>query len=165
MNLTDKLGRVTMMEKIKRFLFKDDLEDLKKEIDKLILRNQTVWEGNKAEFFHYKGKTYSNEFGARGKGPPLHPCLLIDMEKYLTKEKEFQTTIMAVMGFIQKVMLSSDSEEDYKELLPEALHDYLENTGRKCGSRMPYDQLVTLKQENKFYYEKIQEQLTKNLLR
>lgn len=150
---------------MKKFLFGDELEDLKNEVEKLVRRNQQAWEGRAEQSFNYKGKTYSTPFGTQGKCPPLHPCLFLDMEKYLTKEKELQTNIMAVMGFIQIAMLASDSEEDYKELLPEALHDYLVDTGRKKGERMPYNHLEELKEANKFYFEKIQEQLTKNMLR
>lgn len=137
-------------------------------IDDLINKN-TVLGGYTHRHFVYRGQLYN----ADSSPPPLKRNRLVaqlrnPMEEYLNDMKELNDReIPYVLGFINQVLNSSNSLSDYLRVLPEALHQPIEQLLATCPCRMgclSQDQILQLKKQGELPVDLIKRRLVSNLL-
>lgn len=105
----------------------------KAKINSLILRNSSLM-GNSKTAFMYKGAIYSiTDHSSYRNANRLHKSLYSDMDEYLKEVTELNTNELPyVIGLITSVLNTSNSLQDYLNLLPSSVHTPIASFIEKC---------------------------------
>ena len=119
--------------------------------------------------FTYKGVVHNVDTTL----PPIKknrllPQLRVEMDEYLRDLNELNTRELPfVLGFINQVLNSSASIEDYLRVLPESLHQPLRDLKSTCPCRTMHlteDKVTLLKEKNQEPINLMCSRLAANLL-
>lgn len=150
------------------YLYAPVKRHFKARLDTIITRNSLLG-GFSHQSFVYKGEFYSCDTAA----PPLKRNRLLtqlrpDMDEYL---KETQAIDMQelpyVIGFINQVLNSSNDLTDYLQLLPESVHQPLDQLIATCPCKtrqLTDDQVKALRERNKASISLMKQRMVTNLL-
>lgn len=150
------------------FLYEPVTRQFKSRIDTLIVRN-TMIAGNTHKHFVYKGVLYNGESSP----PPLKrnrliPQLRVPMDEYLADLNQLNNTELPfVLGFINQVLNSSGDLADYMRVLPESVHQPLQQLLATCPCRATHlseDMVESLKLKNDEPIKLMKARLMTNLL-
>ena len=136
-NLThDPRSRKIIKDALYTFLYGPILTVYKTRIDNIILKN-TKLGGFTHRSFVYKGELFTcDQYAPPRKGNPLVHEMKPEMEAYLKETKEInETELPYVLGFIDSVLLSSQSLEDYLKVFPSAVHEPIRQLINSCPCR------------------------------
>jgi hypothetical protein len=119
--------------------------------------------------FSYKGVYYNVD-----KNPPprianrLHPSMQAEMDTYLKELNELnQKEIPYVVGYINRVLNSSNHLCDYYRLLPDSLHPPLAKLIGTCpcqGNGLTEEQVAAIQKANNESLELLKQRMVINLL-
>lgn len=134
----------------------------------LIERNAAVLQSPHLSFI-YRGKTYSiDPKGIPRKMNRLVPSLHGEMDDYLNDIRELnEQEIPFVLGFITQVLNASNDLQDYLRILPESVHQPLEELIAACGCRttkLSQETVEELKEKNRQSIDLLKGRLVRNLL-
>lgn len=151
------------------FLYAPVVKDFKTRLKTIITRN-SILHGNDQEWVAYKGEYYGMDDHSKQTKPvnrlkvelrPLMDEYLKDLE-YLNK-----TELPYVLGFINQVLNSSNSVQDYFRIFPESTHRPIKNLIEKCGCRTEHLEdgvVIKLKKSNEVPIELMKKRMVLNLL-
>lgn len=150
------------------FLYTPVQNAFKLRLDTLIIRN-TLLAGHGHKSFNYKGEFYSCDTGPMPRvWNRLLPQLRPQMDEYLRELKELNEQEMPfVVGYINKVLNSSNELGDYLRLLPESTHPPIEKLISTChchGKRLSEDQVQSLRTQNDSSIAMMKARMVTNLL-
>jgi hypothetical protein len=140
----------------------------KAKLSKLILRNSSLM-GNSKKAFTYKGAVYSLDDNQSYRNTNrLHKLLYPDMDEHLKEVTILNTTELPfVVGFITSVLNSSNSIQDYLNLLPASIHSPIEQLAATCPCRLcnlSPELVHSMQVKNKEPIELIKRRMVLNLL-
>lgn len=164
----DPVVKTQIKNALQSYLYEPVQRKFKERIDAIIVRN-TVLGGNRHQSFHYKGKMYTLEkthhWTNRNK---LIPQLKPEMDQYLEDVKEIQEKELPyVLGYIIKVLNSSNDLQDYLRLLPESVHNPVKALidSCPCQSKKLTDESVTeIKEKNREFIDMMKRRQVMNLI-
>lgn len=118
------------------FLYEPVTRQLKNRLDTLIVRN-TLMGGYMHKHFTYKGVTYNGDVSPLPiKRNRLVPQLKDEMEQYLQDMDQLNNhELPYVLGFINQVLNASCDLTDYLRVLPESIHQPLQQLVATCPYR------------------------------
>lgn len=150
------------------FLYKPALEQFKHRLDSLIVRN-TLLAGYSHKSFVYKGVTYScDDEPVPRKWNKLLPELKPAMDQYLKDVWALNNQeVPYVVGFITKVLNTSDAVTDYMQLLPDCVHAPLKKLSASCpcqNSNLSPEKIQVLSEQNQTPINLIKQRMVTNLL-
>lgn len=150
------------------FLYDPTRAQFQTKLRNLIVRNTVI-----AKYSH-KSFVYKGEFYTADVTPPprkqnrLVPELVPMMQSYLQELKELeQRELPYTLGFINQVLNTSNSLEDYLKLLPAALHRPIEQfiTSCTCTScSISDDVAMAFQNKNQEVINLIKQRMVKNLI-
>lgn len=123
----DPRTKMQIKDLLYAFLYTPVEEHFKHRLDALITRNTLIL-GAAHKSFVYRGEMYSSDRNA----PPrrmnrLSPKLISEMDSYLHDLKQInEYEVPFVVGYINKVLNSSNDLHDYLRLLPQSIHPPIE---------------------------------------
>lgn len=139
-------------------------------LDKLIHRNSVIC-GNTQDAVWHKGTIY------RTQTAPLHtpkPVNKLDASLFqefneLEDSRNYLNTqeMPYVIGYVNQILNSTASFEDYYDLLPDALHGVLDKMQQQCPCRtqeLTQDVVEALKAQNQKPLDLLRQRLVSNLL-
>lgn len=141
---------------------------LHEQLDLIITKNCMVT-GSSHKSFVYKNIDYSLDNSPLPKmRNRLHTSLKPEMDKYLLEVNKLNNEELPfTMGYINQVLNSSNNFKDYLKLLPESLHDKLNQIFDSCPSHnemLTNEMVEEIKNKNIKSVSLIKERLMKNLL-
>ena len=131
---SDVRTKAQIKESLHEFLYEPVERHFKRRLDTIIIRN-TILGGYAEKTFHYKGQQYHCEETrlAPRAWNKLDPSLRADMDEYLKDVKDIEEREKPfVVGFINKVLNSSNAFGDYLRLLPDSAHAPLREFMQAC---------------------------------
>lgn len=164
----DPLTKQQIKDSLYDFLYTPVQKQFKTRLDTLIIRNTLIC-GYGHKSFVYKGKTYSCDTEA----PPrkwnkLASDLRPAMDQYLVDLKAINDQeIPFVLGYINKVLNSSNAISDYMQLFPDCVHAPLKKLAATCpcqSSALTEDKVTLLSMQNETPINLIKQRMVTNLL-
>lgn len=143
--------------------------ELKRELNQIIRKN-SIECGNAQQCFKYKGEIYSEDSLKLIPRPVnwLKPSFYTEMESYLDEKKTLeQDELPYVMGYINQVLNSSDSFQDYYKLFPESIHHVLKRIQEQCPCRrdtLKTEQIDRIQRQNIHSVNLMRKRITTNML-
>lgn len=164
----DPRTKVQIKETLYSFLYNPIERHLKAQLDAIIVKN-ALTQGNTNYAFTYKGALYSVEAHPLLRNVnKLSPLLRPMMDEYLKEVTELNSTELPyVLGFINKVLNSSNSLQDYLLILPESVHQPIQKLVNQCPCRehvISQDTVKKIKSTNKVPIDLIKQRMLSNLL-
>lgn len=164
----DPTSKMRIKETLYQFLYTDVEAAFQKRLDTLIQHN-SLMVGNTQEYVSFQGETYHTSRATRPEPRLVNRChkdmapLMRDYVRDL--EKLNQHELPYVMGYINKVLNSSESLMDYFELLPEAVHAPLKKLSCPCTEhRLKPHQITEIQKTHQSALAKLKMRLVENLL-
>lgn len=149
------------------FLYTPVQNQFKIQLDTLISQN-TLLGKNGHKSFNYKGEYYSCD-----NGPPprvrnrLIPQLRPQMDDYLKELNELnEKELPYVLGFINRVLNSTNRLDDYLRLLPESAHYPIEKLIAACpcqGTQLPDELVQQLRKDNETHINLMKARMVTNI--
>lgn len=164
----DPRTKQQIKEALYAFLYDPVTRQFKSRIDTLIARNSLMG-GHSHRHFVYKGVTYNAETTQ----PPLKrnrllPQLRVPMDEYLADLNHLNNTELPfVLGFINQVLNASGDLADYMRVLPESVHQPLQQLLATCPCRATHlseDKVEALRLKNEQPINLMKARLVTNLL-
>lgn len=132
-----------------------------------IIRRNQVATKNTAEAFRYRTEVYGKA-QPTFRVPRLDASLHADMNAYLEDlEKLNQTELPFVLGYLNQVLNSSNTLQDYLLLLPDSIHQPIKDLIDQCGCRttkLSADEVARIIAANNLPIEMLKQRLVLNLL-
>lgn len=150
------------------FLYEPVQRQFKQRLDILINRN-TVITGATHASFTYKGTLYTNDQAS----PPrkltrLVPALHPEMDAHLAELRQLNDReVPYVLGFITKVLNSSNDLHDYLRVFPNSLHQPIEALIASCPcrtKRLTEAEVVEMQTKNQQSIDLVRQRMATNLL-
>ncbi len=150
------------------FLYTPVLKQFENQLENLIIKN-TIAIGGSHKSFWYKDKLYTCDTAT----PPrklnrLAPQFKAEMDTYLTEIEQLNSyELPRVLGFITKVLNTSNSLTDYLEVLPTAVHRPLQQLIATCPCRtksLSPDSVKELQDSNQVAIALLKQRLVTNML-
>lgn len=163
----DPKSKQLIRDRLYYFLYEPVEQAFQKRLDAIIEQNSRRM-GNAQRRLNYKCETYE----ATNPGPPdravnrCHKELLPLMKDYVADLEELNTQeVPYVLGYITKVLNSSESMADYFRLLPESVHEPLKKLECLCQNRsLPDDKVEQLKARHEQPILMMKKRMVENLL-
>ena len=165
--LYDPRTKKQIKDLLYNFLY-DPIElKFRKQLDWIIARN-TVLIGASHKSFVYKGELHSSEPTFCRKQNKLHPQMRSYMDDYLKEQKVINDReIPLVIGFITKLLNTSNTLSDYLKILPESVHRPIQKLIDSCPCRakqLSPEFIVNFTEDNKDSIDLIKRRMVINLL-
>ena len=150
------------------FLYEPVQRQFKQRLDVLINRN-TVMTGASHASFSYKGVLYTNDQSS----PPrkltrLVPALHQEMDAYLAELRQLnEREVPYVLGFITKVLNSSNDLHDYLRVFPNSLHRPIEQliASFPCRTkRLTDEEVAEMQTKNQQSIDLMRQRMVTNLI-
>jgi len=134
-----------------------------------IIVNNTLAIRSGHKSFSYKGKFYNADTSPPPrKANRLHPSMQAEMDNYLSELSILnQQEIPYVVGYINRVLNSSNHLCDYYKLLPDSLHAPLKKLIHSCpckGTSLTEEQVDAIQKSNKDPMDMLKQRMVINLL-
>lgn len=155
--------------KIYEFLYAPVDKDFAKRLRTIITKNSLL-NGNGQEWVSFKGVYYSFEGTVTRPRPVnrLKPELKPIMSDYLEDLQQLNDhELPYVLGFINQVLNSSNSIQDYFKVFPESTHRPIQELIDKCGCRSDHldaDSIAKMTERNAVPIELMKKRMVLNLL-
>jgi hypothetical protein len=164
----DPRTKLQIKELLYTFLYEHVERQFKSRLNSLIARN-TMITGASHQSFTYKGNLYVNDTTpVPRKLNRLIPQLHADMEAYLAEIKQLNDQeIPYVMGYINKVLNSSNDLHDYLRLLPASVHAPIQQLIDSCPCRtkkLTDEEVQELQVKNQQSIDLVKQRMVLNLL-
>jgi len=165
----DPKTKAMIKDKIFDFLYAPVNKDFAKRLKTIIIKNSTL-HGNGQLWLSYKGEYYHTGEEQRRPRPVnrLKPELKVLMDEYLEDLARLNDKELPyVLGFINQVLNSSNSLQDYFKIFPESMHKPIKQLLEKCACREQrlHDEMVEdLKRKNSIPIELMKKRMVLNLL-
>lgn len=164
----DPLTKYNIKDKLYSVLYGPVDNVFRKRIEGLIIQNCSLI-NNPHKHFVYKGELYNiDQTKLPLKQNRLAQQLRPIMDDYLQDLNQLNDKEMPyVMNLINKILNSSNSLSDYKELLPESIKPYLEEFEAACPCRQKHltkDDVLHFQQANADQLALMRERMMQNLL-
>lgn len=153
---------------LENFLYAPMYQQFNKRLGVLILRNSNALKSTQ-QCFLYKGVFYSNGDILRPRiVNRLHSSLNGEMDQYLEElEKITKGEIPYVLGFITKVLNTSNNLKDYLRLLPQSVHTPIVSLTKTYSSNtesLTDDVVQDIQTRNAYSISLMKERMVHNLL-
>lgn len=151
------------------FLYGNMESHYEKRLMSLIVHNSTILKNGQYAFI-YKGEKYGRTEKDKCVRPlnRLHKSLHSEMDEYLMELNHLNAyEIPYVMNYINQVLNSTDSFQDYYRLFPESMHQPLREIAQKCPCSiaiLPDSRVTEIRDGNTQSIDLIRKRLTQNLL-
>lgn len=164
----DPLTKQQIKDSLYEFLYAPVTKQFQNRLDTLIIRN-TLLAAHSHKSFVHKGVVYSCD----AEPPPrrwnkLLPELRPQMEDYLRDVRQvMDQEIPYVLGYINKVLNSSNSVTDYMQLFPDCVHAPLQKLAATCpcqNTALTTEKIQQLSQANETSINLIKQRMVMNLL-
>lgn len=135
-----------------------------------IIRKNSIACGNDQQCFKYKGEVYAQNTIKLIPRPVnwLKPQFFTDMESYLDEKNTLEKDELPyVIGYINQVLNSSDSFQDYYKLFPDSIHHVLKRIQAQCPCRndtLKLEQIDRIQRQNIHSVNLMRKRLTINVL-
>ena len=165
----DPRTKQAIKELLYNFLYQPVMDRMKLRLEQIIVKNSLIL-NNSSNRFLYKGEVYTTENAKYHpqRTPRLSPQLHNEMKSYLeTLTNLNQREVPYVIGFINKVLNSSNDLHDYLRVLPESIHRPIEKLILSCPCRtkqLSDTQVEQIKEEGKYSIDLIKQRMAANLL-
>lgn len=155
-------------DSIYSYLYDPVLKRFKQQLDSLITRN-TALMGYSHLSFVYKGELYSCDVRiAPRKHNKLATALYKEMDVYLYELDTLNSEELPyVLGFVTKVLNTSNSFSDYLKIFPSSVHYPIQEAIKQCPCRscvLTPEKITELKESNKGAISMLKNRLAANLL-
>jgi hypothetical protein len=164
----DPITKAQVKSALYEFLYTPVEKQFQNRLNTLIIKNAvTCGYGHKS--FNHRGVLYTCDSSA----PPrrwnkLAPHLKDDMDKYLQEVDELnRKELPYVLGYINKVLNSSNNFGDYLKLFPDCLHPPIKKLIDSCPCHttvLDNDQIDLLTQQNRQPIDLIKQRMMTNML-
>lgn len=150
------------------YLYTPVMRHYQERLDGIIIKNALALKSG-SKHFVYRGELYCSD----GEHVPvlkqrLLPSLYSTMDEYLTDVDQLNSSELPyVMGFINQVLNSSNSFQDYLKVLPDSVHGPLSNMIASCpcrGHKLDENTIQKLKMNNQMPIDLMKQRLLINLL-
>jgi len=151
------------------YMYGPALRHYKQRINKIILANCRLI-NSAYESFNYKGTLYVTDakLALPRKANRLHPSLVPEMEAYLAEIKRLNDVELPyVLGYITRVLNSSNHLQDYLKLFPDSLHPPIKQIINSCPCRstgMPDAEVRDWQETHQELIDLIKQRLVLNLI-
>jgi len=150
------------------FLYSPVEIHFKKQLNTIILKNAALLNTTK-QYFNYKGILYSlDTTPVIRKMIRLYPDLHPVMDQYLKDTRQLNNNELPyVLGFINQVLNYSNNLQDYLVLLPESVHQPIQELIDTCPCRVltaDAESIAQLKEKNKSSIDLMKQRMMSNLL-
>lgn len=164
----DPLTKQQIKDTLYDFIYKPITQAFQTRLDTIIIRN-TLLAGHSHKSFVHRGVCYSCD----AEPPPrkwnkLVPELRPVMDDYLAEVRNVNEQEMPyVLSYINKVLNSSNSMDDYLQLFPDCVHGPLRKLADTCPcktSSLTSEKIEQLSQQNEKSINLIKQRMVQNLL-
>jgi len=164
----DPLSKKLIKDTLYQFLYAPVESNFRKRLDALIRQNSKLL-GNTQEYLDFQGEIYQTSQATVPEPRQINRChkdIRPLMKEYVEDLKKMnQQEVPYVVGYINKVLNSSESLVDYFQLLPESVHAPLKKLSCPCTeNQLKPDQINRIQQNNQPALAMMKMRLVENLL-
>ncbi|WP_289101022.1 hypothetical protein [uncultured Marinobacter sp.] len=165
----DPKTKALIKDRLYEHLYAPVKESFNQRLKTIIVKN-SVLHGNDQQWLSYKGEYYAIDQTQPRPRPMnrLHKELTSVMNEYVNDlEYLNQQELPYVLGFINNVLNSSNSLQDYFRIFPESIHGPLKDVADRCAckeNRLAPETVKEIQQKNQIPIELMKKRMVLNLL-